>query len=376
MFRPLTAMSVLTIGCVAYCDQPPSHDGNAKSIAAATMDVLDLNGDDRVDPYEAAVAIERAARWNGTSNVVTRRLLTRYIRQSSAVVRDDANRLMQRHDFDRDNQLSTAELDVTDKECFVDADFNWDGRVSRRELTESLRFGNLVAASDHVWIADELDAWMEDDIDGNRMLSRNELTPDDWTEIEFADCNRDGNVDAKELEVDLRGHCCEAGFTIVRNVATMIGMIGPTTPARVMELIVEHPDVDTIVMRCVPGSIDEDANRIAAEMIHRHRFTAIVPEGGLIASGGTDFFLAATKRFAHPTSRTGVHAWADANGSATRDRDAKEHELYLEGYKEWGITTAFYWFSLEVAPANQMHWMTIDERTRFGMTNVPGRGGL
>ncbi|TWU56967.1 EF hand [Rubripirellula tenax] len=351
----------------------PHDDVSSATIADAAMRLLDLNGDGRVDPSEASVAIEHAAHWQGGDKQVSHRELARYVRQSSAMERREAESLLRRHDKNRDRRLSKSEINSADNAFLIDVDRDGDKRASVDEIALSLRYGGLWSASDTHSINEEMRIWMRDDADGDGKLCRSEVSLEDWQSIEMADADHDGLVDANELEVDLRGNFCETSFTVDGNVATMVGTIGPSTPAGVLDLIVNHPFVDTIVMRYVPGSIDQHANRIASELIHRHRFTAIIPRQGLIASGATDFFLAATQRIAHVDARIGVHAWADIDGSATRNREAEEHQAYLSSFAELDIPADFYWFTLDAAPGDGMHWMTESERRRFGIDSPPKR---
>jgi len=47
--------------------------------------------------------------------------------------------------------------------------------------------------------------------------------------------------------------------------------------------------------------------------------------------------------------------------------DDPEHDLYLDYYADIGISEDFYWFTLDAAPANSIHWMTAEEMDRYGM---------
>ena len=87
-----------------------------------------------------------------------------------------------------------------------------------------------------------------------------------------------------------------ATFEVQGEQAVMIGVIDGTTPDEVQDLIDAHPNVTTIVMQDVEGSADDEANLVAARLVHQHGFHTHVPADGLIASGGVDFFLAGTTR--------------------------------------------------------------------------------
>lgn len=160
-----------------------------------------------------------------------------------------------------------------------------------------------------------------------------------------------------------------ASFKIEGSQAIMSGAIDGKTPKRVEALIREHPTVRTIVMQDVEGSVDDEANLVAARLIRENGFKTHVPADGVIASGGTDFFLAGQERSIETGAKLGVHSWAAGDGETGADipRDDPQHQLYLRYYEEMGIPSEFYWFTLEAAPADDMHWMTTDELEQYQM---------
>jgi len=132
-----------------------------------------------------------------------------------------------------------------------------------------------------------------------------------------------------------------------------------------------HPQVTTLVLRDVGGSVDDAANVALSRAVRRAGLVTVVPEGGLVASGGTDLFLAGTSRRIERGACVGVHAWAAEDFTATEvPRTSAEHDRYLSYYADMGIDAAFYWFTLAAAPADGMHWMTAAEVRTFGLASV------
>lgn len=156
------------------------------------------------------------------------------------------------------------------------------------------------------------------------------------------------------------------------------GVIDETTPAIVEAAIADNPDISELVLEWVPGSADDDSNLRAARMVRASRLTTIVPEGGLVASGGTDFFLAGARRIIGPDACVGVHSWASEDGSgegSTQGRDVPKgdeaHSPYLSFYAEMGISKDFYWYTLDAADVDAMHWMSRRDLQRFNMATEP-----
>lgn len=164
-----------------------------------------------------------------------------------------------------------------------------------------------------------------------------------------------------------------ARFDVQDNVAFMVGPIGASTPEKVRTLIADHPEVTVIVMEDVEGSTDDHANLAAARLVRAAGLGTEVPHGGVIASGGVDFFLAGVDRVVQSGAQLGVHSWATRGPTgailqgADVPPDDPAHDVYLSYYAEMGIPEGFYWFTLDAAPANGIHWMTADEIGEWGI---------
>lgn len=150
------------------------------------------------------------------------------------------------------------------------------------------------------------------------------------------------------------------------------GIIDERALARFDEAIENSPDATTLVFQYVPGSLDDHSNLILARRVRAMGLQTEIPASGLVASGGTDLFLAGEKRSISGGACVGVHTWGDETvgiGSQV-PRSDPIHALYLEYYKEMGIDEAFYWFTLDAAGPEDTHWMTLDEITEYSMTTT------
>ncbi len=164
----------------------------------------------------------------------------------------------------------------------------------------------------------------------------------------------------------------EATFEVDGDRAVMTGVICMTTPTRVRALLRDHPGVQTIEMHDVPGSMDDEANLEAARIVRQRGLATHVPAFGVIASGGVDFFLAGARRSLARGAQLGVHSWGDEGfEGADLPRDREEHRLYLDFYDAIEIPAEFYWYTLESAPADGIHWMTDQEIERYSIATEP-----
>lgn len=176
--------------------------------------------------------------------------------------------------------------------------------------------------------------------------------------LAFAGCSDSGDTDQDYTPLSLTPQ----GDHFVAN-----GVIDGTTPKMLREAFAAHPGIKKIVLQFVPGSVDDEANLQASRLLRASGFMTVVPAGGLVASGGTDMFLAGATRNVNSGACVGVHSWAAGNGTEGKDlpREDAQHQLYLGYYQEMGIVPEFYWFTLQEADAQVMHYMSNAGITQF-----------
>ncbi|MEM1415279.1 MAG: hypothetical protein AAGH15_10275 [Myxococcota bacterium] len=161
-------------------------------------------------------------------------------------------------------------------------------------------------------------------------------------------------------------------FTVAGTDAHMRGVLDARALPALNALADAHPEVTRIVMDYVPGSANDEASQHAHRRVRALGLATHVPANGFIASGGVDFFVAGARRTIEEGAVLGVHSWS--NGSregGDLPRDHPGHRLFLELYADLDVEEAFYWFTLEAAPAAGLHAMSVDELNRFGLLDAP-----
>ena len=154
------------------------------------------------------------------------------------------------------------------------------------------------------------------------------------------------------------------------STAIMNGVIGRKTPKDWEEYFAANPHTTTIIMENCPGSKNDNANLEAARGVRNNNIAIHLPAHAEIASGAVDFFLAGTTRTRESGSRIGVHAWA-SGGQEAGDFPVghANHQPYINYYVEMGFTQqeaeGFYYFTINAAPAADVHWMTDEEIPKF-----------
>ena len=144
----------------------------------------------------------------------------------------------------------------------------------------------------------------------------------------------------------------------------------------VRELMKEHPEVETLVLKRMSGTRDSARNIILARDIRKRGLNTHLEKNSIIASGAVDLFLAGKRRTMDCGALIGVHSWSIGGRGRERispgdigyDRSQKYHEDFLS---DMGINPAFYAFTRAAAEPENMYYMSVDEINRFGLTSEP-----
>lgn len=149
------------------------------------------------------------------------------------------------------------------------------------------------------------------------------------------------------------------------------GVVNGDSERETVALLNGAPSVRTIVLTMVLGSADDETNVALGRSLRNAGLSTYLPAAGLVASGGTDLFLSGTRRIVERGALVGVHSWASPFGDGDEvPRDDPRHRLYLDYYRDMGIPEAFYWFTLEAAPPDSIHWMTEAEMATYRVFTV------
>lgn len=153
--------------------------------------------------------------------------------------------------------------------------------------------------------------------------------------------------------------------------AVMEGVIGSSTPQHWDNFITAFPNTTKLIMKECPGSEDDTANLQVARKVRQKNLHIHLPVDAEIASGAVDFYLAGTQRTREAGSKIGVHSWSDGGNKEATDFPVghENHQPYIDYYKEMGFSAvdaeAFYYFTINAAPAADVHWMSDSEITQY-----------
>lgn len=160
---------------------------------------------------------------------------------------------------------------------------------------------------------------------------------------------------------------------VIDGYATIRGDLGTDTYVQISDLIAEHPEVDTLVLTSIGGSVNDEINVHTARLIRNAGMTTWLPANGDISSGGVDLFVSGAERIIEPGGFVGVHSWGAPGldiAAAELPRDDPAHRSQLEYFSEMMGDQAgpeFYFFTLNAAPFEGIHRMSAAEIEQFGL---------
>ena len=331
-------------------------------------EILDIDGDGIIHPMEAADAIEMMYEGEGEGLPVGE--VDELVQEHHMYFQEEVEWFIEDFDKNGDGVLKLTELPKELQPFATYSDTNQDGIISVNELME------VHPESDEVFAMVEIDEIFDDlDEEEDGLIELSVFIEDDEEFAELIlpfDTNGDQNISRDEMIAGYAVLDAPVTFEIDGNNAIMTGTINGSTPFRVMELVYYHPEVQTIVMADAPGSVDDVSSVRASRIVRAHGLNTHVPSDGEVASGGTDFFQAGVKRTCEKGAKFGVHSWSEFGAEGTDyPKDDEVHQMYLEYCDDMGIPRSFYWYTLEAASAEDIHYMTEEELAKYNMLTAP-----
>lgn len=151
-----------------------------------------------------------------------------------------------------------------------------------------------------------------------------------------------------------------------KKTISLDGVINSSALDKFKILATSNPKIKHIEIVNCDGSINDEVNLKLAKYIYDHKYDIHLLDYGLIASGGTDLFLAGRKRSIGSNTKIGVHSWARDNEVATDFPIGHTNHLpYINYYVSVDFTQQqaenFYYFTINSAPSDSIHWMTEEQ---------------
>jgi hypothetical protein len=164
-----------------------------------------------------------------------------------------------------------------------------------------------------------------------------------------------------------------AGSSVIKiegTKATINGDLGTKTYVQLSELIANNPEVDTLLLQEISGSVNDEINMHTGRLVRNAQLTTMVEATSNINSGGVDLYAAGFKRVYTEGAKLGVHSWCCTEGKPANElgKDHKGHGAQLTYFREMlglELGPEFYFFTIEAAPHDTVHVMTQAELDKY-----------
>lgn len=153
---------------------------------------------------------------------------------------------------------------------------------------------------------------------------------------------------------------------------TLTGDLGTQTYVQIQDMLDASPEVNTLIIKAVNGSVNDAINMHTGRLVRNAQLTTKIPADGFAYSGGVDLFAAGYQRVYEAGGKVGVHSWCCEAGKPANElkKDDPAHRAQLTFFREMmGLAKGpeFYFFTIDAAPFDDVHLMTLEEMTRYGL---------
>ena len=160
-------------------------------------------------------------------------------------------------------------------------------------------------------------------------------------------------------------------FEVEGNRAYGYGFTDDRSEGVVRDLLRDHPEVDTLVLRDMSGTRNVISNQRLARSIRRAGLHTHLEFDSFIASGAVDLFIAGVERTAECGARVGVHAWGGPGYDAQNALMDNLAGFQRDFHRDMGVDAGFYDFTKRAAPSAGLHMMSVEELNAWGLVTEP-----
>ena len=159
-------------------------------------------------------------------------------------------------------------------------------------------------------------------------------------------------------------------YTVEKTNLYMDGILNSNTYTQIKRILDQNPQIDTLILVDVNGSIDSDNTMDLGYLIRERGLNTHLIHGSFIVSGGVDLFIAGVERTMEGNPRVGVHSWSTFFSSVDGQdlpADDPAHEIFVKYHQDMLGNDEFYWFTLNAAPSSDYYYMTEREMRQYGL---------
>jgi len=160
-------------------------------------------------------------------------------------------------------------------------------------------------------------------------------------------------------------------FEVEGNRAYGFGFTDGRSIGEIRKLVRENPQIDTLVLKNMPGTADVVSNDRLARELRKSGLKTHLDSDSFIASGAVTLFLSGVERTMECGARIGVHAWGSTGFDAQEAGFDNMRRFKRNTLEDFGINPDFYDYTKNAAPAEDLHIMRPDEVREWQLLTTP-----
>ena len=183
-----------------------------------------------------------------------------------------------------------------------------------------------------------------------------------------------GKGEKRPFEIQLHESILSLGnskLEIKGNEAFLSGELGVRTYRQIKNMITDHPDVRTITLTEIEGSVDDEINLHAGRLIREAGLTTKVTKDSKVHSGGVDLLCAGLKRIIETGAVLEVQTRNNMSiEGVTYPKDHPAHQHHLTYFQEMlgeKAGSKYYFLTIRASPAKYVPRLTAQQIKKWNL---------
>ncbi|WGK70351.1 hypothetical protein P0082_05680 [Candidatus Haliotispira prima] len=176
------------------------------------------------------------------------------------------------------------------------------------------------------------------------------------------------------LSLKISQHIGSMGTAVVEvreNKAYLDGILGIRSFLLLQDVIENNPEVDTLVLGKIPGSLFDAVNTASGKLLRKAGLNTEVTSTSKVSSGGVDLFAAGVKRHYTRGAELGVHSWCCVGDKAadqiSQNSPAHRNQLKYFTFVLGDTGKDFYFYTLQASGFDNIHIMSEEEIKTYNL---------
>lgn len=164
-------------------------------------------------------------------------------------------------------------------------------------------------------------------------------------------------------------------LSLDRTAARFDGLITANSLAELEEMVGFYTDIERLDLINATGDPAESFAFDMGDILQAKNISTNITDEGKVEGAGAYLFLGGSAKSIAGDGKIGVRSWATSSGEEASQlaMNDSQHEVHIAYLKRMGFSDAdakaFYFFSLDSAPSNEIYYLTDQDVLEFKLLN-------